>query len=493
MKLAARDLRIAVGVAVMIAATLAFAGSVIMIPQMGPSVLSVLATGAWVAVVAVLVFTVLTLLFGRVYCGALCPLGIVQDFIAGLTRRKGKGQPDKNRKVMRYSILTVTAGLLLAGWVLPARLLEPFTLFGRMVSGFVIPTYTKIMPGAAGKYVGTEAGIAAGVVVLLVLVVLVVRNNRVFCTSICPVGALLGLFAKVGVFRLSIDSEKCIRCGKCARSCPSGCIDLKHVDLDNERCVRCMNCTSECPEDAVKWKRRTAPQPATDLTTSAETPPRRKFLLGLGGAAVASFGAGRLFKPGGIVPLHIKPGIFPPGAGSVERFSSKCTGCLLCVNDCSGKVIMPPDASNPTVHLDYTKGMCEFNCNNCSQVCPTGAIMSTPIEKKKRLRIGTAVFYETRCIAAIYGTHCGACAEHCPTGAVRMVMKTGFKVPIPEVTEALCIGCGNCSWPCPVRPERAITVSPVPVQTLAEDPEEHFKKMQEQLTPPPAPKGEWLI
>ena len=154
---------------------------------------------------------------------------------------------------------------------------------------------------------------------------------------------------------------------------------------------------------------------------------------------------------------------------------------------------MPPDASNPTVHLDYTKGMCEFNCNNCSQVCPTGAIMSTPIEKKKRLRIGTAVFYETRCIAAIYGTHCGACAEHCPTGAVRMVMKTGFKVPIPEVTEALCIGCGNCSWPCPVRPERAITVSPVPVQTLAEDPEEHFKKMQEQLTPPPAPKGEWLI
>ena len=74
-----------------------------------------------------------------------------------------------------------------------------------------------------------------------------------------------------------------------------------------------------------------------------------------------------------------------------------------------------------------------------------------------------------------------------------MVLKPGHKVPIPELTEELCIGCGNCSWPCPAIPERAITVSPVPVQTLAENPEEHFKKIQEQLTTPPASTGEWLI
>ena len=493
MRLAPRHLRIAIGVAVITAAIMAFAGSVAMIPQMGSSVLNAVATGAATAIAVVLFFTVLTLLFGRVYCAALCPFGIVQDFIAWLTRRKGR--PDKNRKVLRYSILAITVGILLAGWVMPARALEPFTLFGRMVSGFVIPVFAKIVPGADGKYVSTEAGIAAGMVVLLALVVLVVRRKRVFCTSICPVGALLGLFAKVGVFRLSMDSNACIHCGKCVKLCPAGCIDLKRMELDNERCVRCMNCISTCPKNAVKLKRHTfdKPEPAVAATVPVETPPRRKFLFGLGGVFLASFGAGRLLKPGGVVPLHIKPGIFPPGAGSMERFSSKCTGCLLCLSGCSGKVIMPPDANNPTVHLDYTKGMCEFNCNNCSQVCPTGAIMSTPLEKKKRLRIGIAVFYEHRCIAAVAGTHCGACAEHCPTGALRMVLKPGHKVPIPELTEELCIGCGNCSWPCPAIPERAITVSPVPVQTLAEDPEEHFKKIQEQLTTPPASTGEWLI
>ncbi|MGI5868429.1 MAG: 4Fe-4S binding protein [Kiritimatiellia bacterium] len=497
MKKAPRRIRIAAALAVFALVALGFAGKLPLPPQLGPAILRVAATGAATAAAVVAVFVLLTLLFGRFYCAALCPLGILQDFIGWASRRKGKRAPRKNLKTLRYTLLAATAGLIAAGWTLPAKLLEPFSVFGRFHAGFAMPVFAKFVRKHGirvidGDCAATAAGIAVGAGVLVVLILLVVWKRRLYCTSICPVGSLLGLFAKVGVFHMDID-ESCIHCGKCAAVCPAGCIDPKAGTLDNERCLRCMNCVAVCPRQAVTWSRRRVADKAASRRP-AEAParePRRRFLAGMAGTVLASFGLGRVFKPSGMARRPPQPAIYPPGAGSAARFESKCTACLLCVANCRGNVLRAPDAKNHSVHLDYKNGMCEFNCNTCSTICPTGAIRPLSLEKKKRCRIGMAVLHKSRCVAIVDGIHCGACAEHCPTGALRMVQHAGAPCPVPELNEALCIGCGNCSYPCPVKPVPAMTIAPVPIQTEADDPSRHFDKPPAQAKP--REDDAWLI
>lgn len=490
-----RRLRIAVAAIVLALAVLAFLARAPVFPQAGTALLMAAATGVGSALVVAFGFLLLTYLFGRFYCAALCPLGILQDLIGRAVRPKGV--PRENLKVLRYLLLAVTAGFLVAGWALPAKGLEPFSMFGRIVGGFLLPVAAKAAgvaglsaPSANGT-VGVR-GVVVGALALLVLAGLVAWKKRMYCTAICPVGTLLGLFAKYGLLRLRLETSACVRCGQCAPVCPAGCIDLEAGTLDNERCLRCMNCVAACPKHSIVWQRalpgRFTVFPAP---VGAEAgPSRRRFLAGMAGTVLVSSGLAKVLKPGGIAERTARPAIYPPGAGSAERFASKCTACLLCVSVCPGNVLRPPTRDIPFVHLDYEQGMCEFNCRECLVRCPTGAIRRRPLDQKKRCRIGMAVFHSSRCIAVVDGTHCGACAEHCPTGALRMVQHEADPCPIPVLEASLCIGCGNCSYPCPVRPERAITVAPVPIQIEAADPNAYFTSP----SPPPASAtDDWLL
>ncbi|MDK2963974.1 MAG: hypothetical protein PWQ29_1368 [Verrucomicrobiota bacterium] len=487
----ARRLRILVAAIVCVLASLGFVGIIPMLPQAGTSMLNAVATGAAAALIAALLFVAFTYLFGRFYCAALCPLGILQDFIGWISRKRNGTR--KNLRMLRYAILALAAGFALAGWVVVARMVEPFSLFGRIFGGLALPGFSLTMQELGvswwtGAYTATTAGMGFGAATLLLLIVLVWWRHRIFCTSICPVGTLLGLFAKYGVFKMALSDSTCVHCGKCAKACPAGCIDVKAETLDNERCLRCMNCIAVCRTRGIVWHRGASKNRKHAKLTA--DPTRRGFLLGMIGTTLASFGLGRGLKPGSAKGVPARPAIYPPGAGSAERFTSKCTACLLCVANCRGNVLLPPDSRNRFVHLDYSVGMCEFNCNACSQVCPTGAIRPLALEKKKLCRIGMAVFHPDVCIAVVEGTACGACAEHCPTGALRMVQEPGDPCPAPVLNEDLCIGCGNCSHPCPVTPVTAMTISPIPIQVEAEDPQTYFKKQAAPLAPE---TDDWLL
>ena len=487
----ARRLRILVAATTCVLVALSFCGRLPMLPQVGPSILRAVAMGTTATLIAISIFLVFTYLFGRFYCAALCPLGILQDCIGWVARKRNKTQ--KNVAMLRYTILALTVGFVAAGWVIVAKLVEPFTVFGRFFGGLALPgfalTLRKLGMGQwAGDYVTTPAGMAAGAVTLLVLIALVLWKHRIFCTAICPVGTLLGFFSKYSVFKMVIRDADCVSCGKCVTGCPAGCIDVKAKTLDNERCLRCMNCLSTCPTHGIAWQQGD-PDKQKRHEPDAD-PNRRGFLLGILGTTLASFGLSSRHKPGSAKGIAAQPAIYPPGAGSAERFTSKCTACLLCVTNCQGHVLQPPDSKNHFVHLDYTKGMCEFNCNACSQICPTGAIRPLPIKKKKICRIGIAVFHPTRCVAVVEGIACGACAEHCPTGALRMEHKPGAPCSTPILNEDLCIGCGNCCYPCPVRPDTAMTVSPVPIQVEADNPHTYFQKKAKPL---PSTTDDWLI
>lgn len=431
-----------------------------------------------------------TFLFGRFYCAVICPLGILQDFLGWLSRRRA--HPVPNYRKLRYGIAALAFGLLIGGWAIAFRLLEPFSNFGAITAAVFSPLYTQLYNWLFPDRMliirpVTLLSLLTGLIPLAALFALVLWRKRFYCTAICPVGTLLGLCSARGLLQLRL-TERCVKCGQCVEVCPAGCIDPANGALDNERCLRCLNCLAACRPRAIRYGR-----PAGAASTI--DPSRRDFLVGgtVGALALLGAGAGWAARPGSRLQPETATSIYPPGAGSAARFASKCTSCQLCVTNCRGNVLRPAGIQHGAIHLEFDRGMCEFNCNRCGEVYPTGALLPLTLAAKQRCRIGLAQFDPSCCVAVQDGTDCGACAEHCPTGALRM--KAGAAgVRIPQLTAELCIGCGSCEYPCPVRPVKAIRVFPVPIQVEAADPVQFFRENAPKVeTPADQAGGEWLI
>ena len=400
--------------------------------QAGPVLMKCLSAFSVGTLIALLAIAALTFLFGRFYCAVLCPLGIGQDIFSFLCFRKSKEA--YNYSWLRYAICGIAVGMLALGWHAVFLLFDPYSVFGRIAGAFL----------------------AGGFVPLLVIAALSIWKKRVYCTSVCPVGTILGLLAKRGMFRLSIN-ERCVKCGKCALNCPSGCIDIQNGVIDNERCVRCMNCVSICPLGCIEFgtARRSEP-PVSSQSRRAFIINGGIFLAGLAvGTALAKCGLGVLEK----AARHLK--ILPPGAGDAGRFAAKCTGCQLCKANCPKRIIVSAPGGTGPVALDLSKGHCDYNCNRCSQVCPTGAILPLTLEAKRRTKIAEASFNAQNCIVFQEDEQCGKCAKVCPVKAITL-RKNGTPKP---VNTQLCIGCGACQDVCPAE-TKAMTVHEIEKQVL---------------------------
>ena len=157
----------------------------------------------------------------------------------------------------------------------------------------------------------------------------------------------------------------------------------------------------------------------------------------------------------------------PPGALPEAEFMRRCIRCGNCMKVCPTNVLTP----SPIGHgvggawspiLDLRHGYCEYQCNLCGQVCPTEAIANLPIEKKKKARIGIAVFDKEICLPYAKAQDCIVCEEHCPVPqkAIRLRKKMikGKIVMQPIMDNKLCIGCGICEFKCPTAPDKGIIV-----------------------------------
>ena len=131
----------------------------------------------------------------------------------------------------------------------------------------------------------------------------------------------------------------------------------------------------------------------------------------------------------------------------------------------------------PVIH--YDNKFCGYECNKCSQTCPTGALKPLSLQEKKLTQIGHAVYYPKRCVVFIDGTDCGACDEHCPTKAITMHQVEGANYLYhPEVNQKICIGCGGCEYICPQSP-KAIVVYADTIQLKAQKPTEDKQVIKE--------------
>ena len=491
MKTAAyRRLRTTVGALVLAGCALAFAdigdwvsaaaARVFLWPQFTPSLLDLLRGAGWISAGCVAVIA-LTLLFGRVYCAMLCPLGVLMDLAARLARRTGKKRKLSHRPgrpVLRAASVAVCAAGLLAGTAAPLGLLDPYSLFGKIVT-----TTLRPLLGAA-NHLAAATGLlppvdlsptpwtaaAIGLGLLAFITALAVRRGRLWCNTACPVGAVLGLFSRHALFRLGMSNSACVACSLCERVCPAQCVDYKKFHIDHSRCIMCLDCATLCKKSGISlmpfWRLRPV---AAAVESAAPSAPvvaphagRRAFLASTAALPAAAL-AGAGPTPPSTLSQHNKPAVLPPGAVSLAHFQSHCTACQLCVANCPDQVLRPSVTEHGLAgflqpYQDFDVAFCSYNCSNCSQVCPTGAIRPVTVEERRLMRTGVANFFIDRCVVNVKGTSCGACSEHCPTQAVHMIpWKNGLT--IPEVDPKLCVGCGGCEFICPVRPDKAIVVA----------------------------------
>ena len=445
------------------------------------------------AVVAVLV--VLTLIFGRVYCSVICPLGVMQDIISRVSAgRKGKQyrmsfSPAKN--VLRYGFLALFVVAMLAGLASLGALLAPYSTFGRIVSNLLAPVYrlgNNLLAGISAHFdsyafYSTDVwlkSLPTFIIALLSFVLIFIlawRGGRTWCNTVCPVGTVLGFLSRFSLLRIHIDKNKCNRCGLCSRSCKASCINGKDHKVDYSRCVACFDCLETCRHGAISYglRKRSVPTEAAESRTSAaleasQDAARRRF-LGISALTLAGTALNAQVKKadGGLALIQDKEAperstpIVPAGAQSLRHLAQHCTACQLCVSACPNGVLRPSTRLESLMQPEssYERGYCRPECTLCSEVCPTGAISRVTREEKSSIQVGHAVWIKELCLPVAEGVKCGNCARHCPAGAISMVRLNPddpASARIPAVNTERCIGCGACENLCPVRPLSAIYV-----------------------------------
>ena len=185
-----------------------------------------------VIIAAGIAFFVFAIVFGRVFCGFLCPLGLFFDIVWKVTERLHLPKLRRDEKFMRviHIINKVFLGFFICGILLLIVILifSPGTLRGVKIPVFV--------PFAA----------AAGMILLNAFA------RRFFC-NVCPIGSFIGLFEKFSIVKLEKECGECLMCGACYEACPMRIkeiyTEIKNKNVSGPQCIYCGECIKKCPAD----------------------------------------------------------------------------------------------------------------------------------------------------------------------------------------------------------------------------------------------------
>lgn len=440
--------------------------------------------GSTLAILTVL----LTLLLGRAWCGWLCPLGTILDWIP--LRDWNRSSPPTFhvwRRVKYVLLITILLSAIFANVTL--LVFDPLTILYRTLSTSIWPVLDRLV--TAGERWLYQVPLLQRVVgrvdallrprifpvsplhfrypflyggIFLSIIGLNLAAPRFWCRNLCPLGALLGFLGKFSLLKVKIE-EGCSGCSHCLTVCPTGAIHEKEGDIvaDASECTLCMSCLPGCPTDKIAFPTQLSP-----AGWQPYDPGRRQVLIGLGASIV---GVGLLSS--GARSKHSHPRLIRPPGVDEEELLSLCIRCGECVSAC------PTGGIQPAVHEAGVEGLwtpilvprlgyCDFSCHACGQVCPVQAIPALSLEEKREQILGRAYIDRDRCIAWADNMDCIVCEEMCPIAEKAIVLETveaddptmgRITVNRPHVRAELCIGCGICEYKCPVAGSAAIRVS----------------------------------
>ena len=467
---------------------------------------TMLAARAWLAPFALALITLgLTFVIGRIWCGWICPLGTLLGWLRFRPARRLAGRMPTGLRSVKYILLGAIV-VLAALSNLTLLVLDPLSLLTRTMTTSVVPGFVYLADALerTGMTWAPTVGIVQwtdetlrgrvlptiqpryeqATVIFLVLLAIVLLNllaERFWCRYLCPLGALLGLVAKVQLLR-PVISDGCGACGACASSCRMDAIEVggtgassraakggvtsPPAQVVSSECTMCLDCLVACPREGgvTLGVARTGPWADYD-------PGRRAAVL----AAAAGVGAAMLFGAG-VARAGKRPDLIrPPGAQHEAAFLSRCLRCGECMKVCPTSGLQPTlgEAGLEGIWTPVLKsrlGYCDYACTACGQICPSGAIPPLPLERKREQVLGVAVIDRDRCLPWATDTPCIVCEEMCPVPEKAVVLGPerevtgadgGTAVVVrPQVAASRCIGCGICEYKCPLEGRAAIVVVP---------------------------------
>jgi polyferredoxin/ferredoxin len=394
-----------------------------------------------------LLTVVVTLLVGRVWCGWFCPLGAILELFG----RPGRHIPWQRLRELKYVILFTILVMAVFG-SLAFMYFEPITILVRGLTTVAKPAVEYIQLEDKESFALPGVGWWLVAAPLLIVLGLNLIERRFWCRYLCPLGALVGLGSKFAWVKRRVDKMSCVKCGDCAALCTMGAISPERdFASDPAECIMCMDCGAPCPKAAISFERGQA------LGWNYEFDPGRRAALATAGASVVAIGL--LAADVGKVKATKSSVLRPPGAQG-DDFLVKCIRCDQCIQGCPNQALRPAVFEAGwdglwTPVLDPRSGYCDYDCNLCGQICPSGAIPALALEDKRKAVIGVAQVNYEACV------RCMDCLEQCPYECFEEVEVEGLRGVYPKVKAQGCIGCGLCVKVCPEQEALAIVVYPV--------------------------------
>lgn len=417
----------------------------------------------------------LTVLFGRAFCGWVCPLGTCIDAAdrAIRPRRQRRTSKETSWPHLKYYLLagvfvTSLLGAQVVWFFDPQAILVRSLTLGvfapvqwmlSSLSGFSLIDHVAGGALFPAKQMAFRANLAA---LLLFAAILSggLLARRFWCRSLCPLGALLGLVARVPLFRRSV-SQSCNECTLCQLDCKMDAVGDRGKAAASAECIYCYSCVRTCRTSAA----RIVPhRPDSVLPFSLS---RRRLLAGAALGALWGFSArtamAKKLTREGSSSISGPRLIRPPGSVAEDMFNQRCVRCGECMKVCPTNGLQPAISEAGldgfwTPVLAPRVGECTQKCNLCAQVCPVSAIMPFTIAEKDYIFIGRAAINRSTCVVWESGKQCLVCDEVCSYTAIYWTLEGGGKRP--HVDPARCVGCGICENNCPVGgPDAAIRVS----------------------------------
>ncbi|ADR19671.1 4Fe-4S binding protein [Calditerrivibrio nitroreducens] len=423
-----------------------------------------------------ILFIVITFVLGRFFCGWICPFGTLHHFVSFISKKIGlyrKENSSQNFYKLKYYILFFILvgaifGVNLSGYV------DPLSIIVKGFGIFLLPVVSLIykqqfLPDGVKdilfyyilgreEFYYSQAFLVG--LFFLFLLGLNFYRQRFWCIYLCPLGAFYGLLSKHSLFKIN-RSDSCNNCGICNTHCTVSANPGLEVFKSSE-CMLLFDCIDKCPRGSLSFSISTK---KNDIDIS-----RRSVVI----SSVSAIAAVGLLKVSIVEPYRNQYLIRPPGATTEWDFLALCIRCGGCMKVCPENFLQPAFFEAGLMGLwtpigNPMFGYCIYNCNLCGQVCPTGAISKLTLDDKKRFVIGTAFFDKDRCLPYAYNVNCMVCEEHCPTSPKAIyfedhnILKDGREVIIkkPVVNPNLCIGCGICTYKCPVTDKPAIYITSI--------------------------------
>ena len=445
-------------------------------------------------VVVIAALVVLTLIFGRIYCSVICPLGIMQDIFAWFGKRAKKNRYTYSKALswLRYGVLALGIVAFLLGISVIVQLLSPYSAFGIIATNLLQPVYVagnNVLAAIAEHYdsyafyhsdvwLRSVTSLVIAIVTLVILAVLAWRNGRTYCNTFCPVGTILSFLSRFSWLKIRFDEEKCRNCSMCSKNCKAACIDYKTHTVDASRCVVCGNCINNCKFGALKYSRghggtearRHENTPPADISRSPVPPHPRTSAARSPAPTPLPKKEGSDYSQGGKDSTNKSNNSSPigeAGEGSGRRSfligSALLTTAALAqqkdkIMDGGLAEIVDKVAPERQTPLTPPGSLSARNmalrctgCQLCISECPNGVLR--PSSDLLHLMQPVMSYERGYC-----RPECNRCSEVCPAGAIKPITpavkastQIGHAVWIKKNCIPLTDGveCGNCARHCP--------------------------------------------